>query len=173
MEKSNSLIKLFGLAAIAILSCVLVYSIATMQYAKAADTKKKTYKIQKTDAEWRKKLTPEQYHILREKGTEYAWTGKYNSFKGHGVYHCAGCNTPLFHSDTKFDSGTGWPSFYKPYKAENVATEVDTKYGMVRTEVLCGACGGHLGHVFKDGPEPTGLRYCINSLALHKKEKKK
>ena len=123
-------------------------------------------KIEKTDSEWKKTLTPEQYHILREKGTERAFTGKYADTHDTGVYRCAACGNPLFSSETKFESGSGWPSFYKPVAEEAVATEADNKFGMTRTEVLCARCGGHLGHVFPDGPKPTGLRYCMNSCAL-------
>jgi peptide-methionine (R)-S-oxide reductase len=125
-------------------------------------------KIERSDEEWRKQLTPEQYQVLRRKGTERAFTGAYWDAHDDAVYKCAGCGTPLFQSDTKFDSGTGWPSFHTPAAPEAVATETDESHGMVRTEALCGACGGHLGHVFPDGPEPSGLRYCINSLSLKK-----
>lgn len=128
-------------------------------------------KIEKTDEEWKKTLTPEQYHILREKGTERAFTGVYADAHEPGVYKCAGCGNPLFSSETKFESGSGWPSFYEPLAKDAVETETDRKFMMTRTEVLCGKCGGHLGHVFPDGPEPTGLRYCMNSAAL-KLEKK-
>jgi peptide-methionine (R)-S-oxide reductase len=122
--------------------------------------------ITKTDADWRAELTREQYHVLREAGTERAFTGPYVNEKTPGVYTCAGCGATLFDSDTKFDSGSGWPSFTDPAVAEAVETRSDRKFGMVRTEVLCRNCGGHLGHVFPDGPGDSGLRYCINGCAL-------
>jgi peptide-methionine (R)-S-oxide reductase len=128
-----------------------------------------TAKVQLTDEEWRQRLTPEQYEILRQKGTERAFTGKYAHSKEQGTYVCAGCGAPLFDSKTKFESGTGWPSFYQPLNEEAVDLKSDRSYGMVRTEVECAACGGHLGHVFEDGPAPTGLRYCMNSASLELK----
>jgi peptide-methionine (R)-S-oxide reductase len=125
-------------------------------------------KVNKSDEQWRTELTPEQYQVLRQKATERAFSGAYWDAHDEALYRCAGCGTPLFRSDEKFDSGTGWPSFSAPVAPEAVAAEVDRSHGMTRTEALCGRCGGHLGHVFEDGPAPTGLRYCINSVSLKK-----
>jgi peptide-methionine (R)-S-oxide reductase len=123
-------------------------------------------RVQKTDQQWREELSGEQYEVLRRKGTEPAFSGRYHAAKEPGTYRCAGCGTELFRSDAKFDSGTGWPSFYEPADPEAVETADDRSFLMRRTEVLCASCGGHLGHVFDDGPQPSGLRYCINSAAL-------
>ena len=129
-------------------------------------------KIRKYEAEWKKELTPEQYHILREKGTERAFTGEYESKEDPGTYRCAACGEPLFASETKYHSGSGWPSFYQPLSQEAVAAHEDNSYGMRRVEVTCARCKSHLGHVFPDGPRPSGMRFCINSASLKFEAKK-
>jgi peptide-methionine (R)-S-oxide reductase len=127
-------------------------------------------KVQKTEAEWRAELSPEEYRVLREKGTEAPFSGEYDHVFEPGTYRCAGCGAELFSSEAKYDSGCGWPAFHAPASDEAIDEESDTTLGMVRTEVMCSNCGGHLGHVFPDGPRPTGLRYCINSTALNLEE---
>lgn len=136
--------------------------------AMTADTSKATQaaKVERTDAEWRQLLTPEQYHVMREKGTERAFTGALYNNHADGLYHCGACNAPLFKSDAKFESGSGWPSFYEPVSPDAIKLHDDNSYGMRRTEATCAACGAHLGHVFPDGPKPTGQRFCINSASL-------
>ena len=145
---------------------LLSLSACAQNESEPAVTQKATYPVMKSDAEWKKLLTPEQYHILREKGTERAFTGAYYDNHEKGIYVCAACHQALFSSDTKFESGTGWPSFWQPISKTAVAVGADNSYGMQRDEVLCSNCGGHLGHVFNDGPNPTGLRYCMNSGAM-------
>jgi peptide-methionine (R)-S-oxide reductase len=130
------------------------------------DDRKMAEKVKKTEEEWRTQLTPDQYHVTREKGTEMAFTGQHHNSKAKGTYRCICCGAELFDSETKYDSGTGWPSFYEPMDKDAVAEEADDSHGMRRVEALCSRCDAHLGHVFPDGPQPTGLRYCINSASL-------
>lgn len=138
---------------------------STLAFAFKSDDDKPR-RVMKTEAEWKKILTPEQFAVLREEGTERAFSSPLNKVHEHGIFYCAGCHNPLFSSDTKFDSGTGWPSFYKPISKDAVNEKSDKAFGMVRTEIQCSVCDGHLGHVFNDGPKPTGLRYCMNGVAM-------
>ncbi len=144
-----------------------VLSLATSALAQEnSAAKPMSDKIEKTDAEWKKQLTPEQYRVLRQQGTERPFASDLNKVHEHGIFKCAACDKELFNADAKFDSGTGWPSFYQPISKDAVETKVDKSFFSTRTEVLCERCGGHLGHVFDDGPKPTGLRYCMNGVAM-------
>ena len=153
-------------AAVALVSVALAAAVAQNDPAKRNKNRKGWEKIVKTDGEWGKVLTPDQFRVMRRKGTEPPFSSALNDEKGEGTFECAACGLPLFDSRTKFNSGTGWPSFYAPVSEENVREETDVSHGMRRTEVLCARCDSHLGHVFDDGPQPTGLRYCMNGLAL-------
>lgn len=163
-----------------ILSCLGFATAVSAQAPKADVTKtpqkEMEYKVQKSEDEWKEKLSPEQFYVLRQAGTERPGTGEYNLHFEDGVYHCAACNAPLFESENKFDSHCGWPSFDKAIEKNAVVERLDKSHGMLRTEILCGKCGGHLGHLFNDGPSDTGMRYCINSVSLDfdkEKENKK
>ena len=149
----------------------LTFSISFCQVQKEESVSDKKYEVSKSEEEWKSILSPEQFDILRNKGTEYAFTGEYNFNKDKGIYSCAGCGNELFTSKTKYDSGSGWPSFFKPISDDAIDVEIDRSYGAVREEILCSKCGGHLGHVFNDGPKPTGQRYCVNSISLDFKKK--
>jgi len=155
-----------------VITLALALSIAGMPPAGEAAKEEKVEKITKTDEEWKKLLTPEQYRVLRKEGTEIAFTGKYWDNHAAGTYVCAACGLELFSSDTKFESGTGWPSFWQPIAKNHVKEVTDRTLGMERVEVECARCGGHLGHLFDDGPKPTGLRYCMNSVSMEFKAKK-
>ncbi len=155
----------------AIASCGSRPAPAPTPEPKAEETDMADNTIQKSEEEWKQELSSEEYHVLRQQGTERAFSGKYHDTKTPGVYKCAGCGQPVFSSEDKFDSGTGWPSYTQPVSSDAVETEEDRSLGMMRTEVHCSRCGGHLGHVFPDGPEPTGQRYCINSVSLDLEEK--
>ncbi|MFI5135241.1 MAG: peptide-methionine (R)-S-oxide reductase MsrB [Chitinophagales bacterium] len=158
--------KILALLAIIVITMNACAQTSTKSKVETETSQNISFPVTKTDEEWKKMLTPEQYYVLRQQGTEQAFTGAYWNNHEKGIYYCAACHQALFSSDSKFESGTGWPSFWQPINDKAVIKRVDTSYGDVRTEIICSRCGGHLGHVFDDGPQPTGLRYCMNSAAL-------
>lgn len=169
--KGNSLLE--KMKTINLLQLIIISSALTACGQGKAKTERFEPAIKKTETEWKKLLTPMQYYVIREKGTERAFSGEYWNNHEKGIYRCAACNQDLFDAETKFESGTGWPSFYKPITDQSLAVGTDNSHGMVRDEVICARCGGHLGHVFDDGPAPTGLRYCMNSVSLKFEKAKK